>query len=393
MDSSSQDKNLPATPRRLQKAREDGQVPRAQYLAHLAVLGGGMVMLTVMVPWGYERLRQVMRLSFSFDLDTIRHPESQLEQFALALGESLAFFLPFGLSVAGLAMLAMVAAGSYAFSFKPVMPSLSKIGLISGFGRIFSRQQFFEFLKLTGLTVLMAGVAAYFVSTHLEAFSTLLLRPLESSMSQLGDWFIVGVGGLLAIVLLAATIDVPLQQYLHQHQLKMTLKEVQDEHKETEGNPQLKGKLRQRQREIAQGNSVSRVPAADLVVMNPTHYAVALKYDDKTMAAPQVIAKGADLIAMRIRDMAKEHQVPVLQSPMLARALYAHTEIDQQVPAALFNAVAQVLAYVYRLRAALRGEGPMPGEPPKPDVPVELDPHHGRETVAPNANPTGSSQT
>ena len=129
---------------------------------------------------------------------------------------------------------------------------------------------------------------------------------------------------------------------------------------------------------------MSRVPAADLVVMNPTHYAVALKYDEKTMAAPHVIAKGADLIALRIRDVAKDNQVPVLQSPMLARALYAHTEIDQQVPAALFTAVAQVLAYVYRLRAALKGQGPMPGQPPQPEVPLEMDPHRGR-TLNPEA--------
>jgi flagellar biosynthetic protein FlhB len=378
MDSSTQDKNLPATPRRLQKARQDGQVPRAKDLSNLAVLGGGMVVLFVFVPWGYERIRQAMQLSFTFDAHSIRHPEVILENLALVLGEALLFFLPLGLIVAVGAALAQIAVGSYAWSAKPLTPELSKIGVISGFKRLFSRQQLFEVLKLIGITVMLAAVASLFVSSHLAEFGTLLLRPLESALSQLGRWFMVGVGGLLTVVLLVALIDVPLQQYLHRHRLKMSLKEVKDEHKETEGNPQIKGKLRQRQREIAQGNSVSRVPAADLVVMNPTHYAVALKYDEKTMAAPHVIAKGADLIALRIRDMAKEHQVPVLQAPMLARALYAHTEIDQQVPAALFTAVAQVLAYVYRLRAALRGEGPMPGEPPQPQVPVELDPHRGR---------------
>lgn len=375
---STQDKNLPATPRRLQKAREDGQVPRSRDLTHLVVLGGGLALLWLMVPWGYERLRHAMQMGFSFDSASVRHPEVALEYLTQASGDALMFFLPMGVTLAAMVVFSMVAAGSYAFSTKPLMPELSKIGLLSGFKRLFSRQQFFEVLKLMAITVLLAGFASYFVATHLIEFGTLLMRPLESSMSQLGQWFMAGVGSLLAVVLLVAVIDVPLQQYLHAHKLKMSLKEVKDEHKETEGNPQLKGKLRQRQREIAQGNSVSRVPSADLVVMNPTHYAVALKYDEKTMAAPQVIAKGADLIAMRIRDMAKEHQVPVLQSPMLARALYAHTEIDQQVPAALFTAVAQVLAYVYRLRAALRGQGPMPGEPPQPNVPVELDPHHGR---------------
>jgi flagellar biosynthetic protein FlhB len=384
---STQDKNLPASPRRLEKAREDGQVPRSRDLTHLVVLGGGMVLLWLMVPWGYERMRHAMQIGFSFDSATVRHPEAALEYLMQATGDALMFFVPLGLTLALMVVLSMVAAGSYAYSTKPLMPELSKIGLISGFKRLFSRQQLFEVLKLIAITVLMAVLAGYFVATHLIEFGTLLMRPLESSMSQLGAWFMTGVGSLLAVVLLIAVIDVPLQNYLHAHKLKMSLKEVQDEHKETEGNPQLKGKLRQRQREISQGNSVSRVPGADLVVMNPTHYAVALKYDDKTMAAPHVIAKGADLIAMRIRDMAKEHQVPVLQSPMLARALYAHTEIDQQVPAALFTAVAQVLAYVYRLRAALRGQGPMPGEPPQPNVPVELDPHHGRTAAADNDTP------
>lgn len=378
MESSTQEKNLPATPRRLQKARQDGQVPRAKDLSNLAVLGGGMVLLFVLVPWGYERLRHAMRLTLSFDQDLIRHPGLILEVLVLASTEALMFFLPLGIVLALVVSLSQIAVGSFAWSAKPLVPDISKIGVISGFKRLFSKQQLVEILKLLVITVLLAIVASVFVSKHMVEFGTLLLRPLESSLSQLGRWFVVGVGGLLTVVLLVALIDVPLQQYLHQNQLKMSLKEVRDEHKETEGNPQLKGKLRQRQREIAQGNSVSRVPAADLVVMNPTHYAVALKYDEKSMAAPHVIAKGADLIALRIRDVANKNQVPVLQSPMLARALYAHTDIDQQVPAALFTAVAQVLAYVYRLRAALKGQGPMPGQPPEPDVPVELDPHRGR---------------
>lgn len=381
---SSQDKNLPATPRRLQKARADGQVPRSRDLSNFVVLGGGLFLLWTLVPWGYERVRHAMQMGLTFDSANIKHPESVLEYLALVTGDALLFFLPMGVTLAALAVFSMVAAGSFAFSTKPLQPEFSKIGLISGFKRLFSRQQFFEFLKLMAITVLLAGLAVHFVSGHLIEFGTLLLRPLDSSMAQLGRWFVVGVGSLLAAVLLVAIIDVPLQRYLHAHKLKMSLKEVKDEHKETEGNPQLKGKLRQRQREIAQGQSVGRVPAADLVVMNPTHYAVALKYDDKTMSAPHVIAKGADLTALRIRDMAKEHQVPVLQAPMLARALYAHTEIDQQVPAALFTAVAQVLAYVYRLKAALRGQGPMPGEPPQPEVPLELDPQRGHTVPDPH---------
>ena len=381
MESSTQDRNLPATPRRLQKAREDGQVPRSRDLSHMVVLGGGLITLFLMVPWGYEQLRRSMQEALAFDADTLRHPEQIVRALGDGMGSGLMFFLPLGIVVAVAAVLAMVASGSFALSTKPLMPELSKIGLISGFGRLFSRQQFFEVLKLLAITVLLAVVGYVFMSTHMHDFGTLLLRPLESSLSQLGQWFAVGVGGLLAVVALVAIIDVPLQTHLYKHRLRMSHQEVKNEHKETEGNPLLKSRQRQIARDLAQGNSVGRVPKADLVVMNPTHYAVAIQYDEKTTAAPHVIAKGADLVALRIRDMARESNVPVLQSPMLARALYAHTEIDQQVPVALFTAVAQVLAYVYQLRAALKGQGPMPGEPPKPEVPVELDPHHRRQAA------------
>jgi len=178
------------------------------------------------------------------------------------------------------------------------------------------------------------------------------------------------------VVFLAAIADVPLQAFFFKSRLKMSHEEVKQEHKESDGNPQIKGRIRQRQREIADRASVNAVPKADFVVMNPTHYAVALRYDDKTMGAPQVIAKGTDLIAQKIREVATAHDVPVLQSPMLARALYAHAELDQAIPAQLYTAVAQVLAYVYRLKAALRGEGRMPEALAEPYVPPELDPHH-----------------
>jgi flagellar biosynthetic protein FlhB len=188
------------------------------------------------------------------------------------------------------------------------------------------------------------------------------------------------MGLLLLVILIVAGIDVPLQNFLHASRLKMSHQEVKQEQKESEGSPQMKGRLRQRQREISHGNSIGAVVKADFVVMNPTHFAVAIRYDEKTMRAPQVISKGADLLAMKIRDIAKTNSIPVLQSPVLARALYANAELDQDIPSSLYTAVAQVLAYVYRLKSALRGEGPMPGDQPIPFVPPELDPQHKTET-------------
>ncbi|KAB7629119.1 flagellar biosynthetic protein FlhB, partial [Verminephrobacter sp. Larva24] len=212
----------------------------------------------------------------------------------------------------------------------------------------------------------------------------LVLQPSPRALGLLVDWLGAGLGWLLLVLLLAALVDVPMQAWFFKARLRMSHQEVRQEHQESDGNPHTKGRIRQRQRDLAERASVSAVPRADFVVMNPAHYAVALRYDEKTMGAPQVIARGTDLLAFRIRDLARAHGVPVLQSPRLARALYAHAELDQAIPAPLYAAVAQVLAHVYRLKAALRGEGQMPGHLTEPDVPPELDPlNPPRHTPAP----------
>ena len=375
MDSSSQDKNLPATAQRLKKARDDGQVPRSKDLSNLTVLGGGSLLLLAFAPAGFEKLRTALQNQLRFDNASLQQPGQMLQRLVDGFSHGLMLYLPLGLMVLAVAMGATVAAGSYALSTKPVMPDLSRLSLLKGFGRLFSKQQVIDILKLCGVTAVVGFVAWQFIASHVELFGTLVMQPLESGIGQLGSWIVSGVGMLLLVVAFFAFVDVPIQKFLHSSQLKMSLQEVKQEHKESEGDPQMKSQRRARQREMAQRNSVGAVPKADLVVMNPTHYAVAIRYDDSSMNAPRVVAKGADLIAMKIRDVAKAHNVPVLQSPMLARALYAHAELDGEVPSALYTAVAQVLAYVYQLKAALKGQGAMPGEMPVPQVPPELDPH------------------
>jgi flagellar biosynthetic protein FlhB len=287
--------------------------------------------------------------------------------------------------VLAIVLLTAFASGSWALSTKPLVPDLSRLNPLKGFGRLFSKQQLFDTAKLAAISAIIGVVAWQFIASHVELFGTLVMQPLESGLGQLGSWMVLGVGLLLLVVALAAVIDFPAQKFLHAQRMKMSHQEVKEEHRQSEGDPMMKGKRRQRAREMAQRNSVGAVPKADLVVMNPTHYAVAIRYDDATMSAPRVIAKGADLLAMKIRDVAKAHQVPVLQSPMLARALYAHAEIDDEIPSALYTAVAQVLAYVYQLKAALKGQGAMPAEQPVPVVPPELDPHF-KKTSAPEAS-------
>jgi flagellar biosynthesis protein FlhB len=239
---------------------------------------------------------------------------------------------------------------------------------------MFSKKKLIDTAKMLLLTGILFAIAGVFLNNGMQSVASLVLQPSNSAIAHLIQWISGGIGLMLLVLLLAAMVDVPLQAFLHKGEMKMSHQEFKEEGKESDGNPQMKGKMRQRQRELAQKSSVNAVPKADFVVMNPTHFAVAIKYDEKTMGAPRVISKGADLLAMKIRDVAKNHSIPVLQSPMLARALYANAELDQDIPSALYTAVAQVLTYVYRLRAALKGEGPMPGEVPQPFVPAELDP-------------------
>jgi flagellar biosynthetic protein FlhB len=226
------------------------------------------------------------------------------------------------------------------------------------------------------LALILGGIGGLYLKSHIDQFAAILALPLPAAIQQTASSMVGGVGLLLLALGVFAMIDVPLQRFQLAQRLKMSHQEQKQEHKELEGNQEIKAKMKARMREMTKRRMMAAVPSADLVVMNPTHYAVALKYDDKKMGAPRVVAKGADLLAMAIRDLAKDSKVPVLQAPVLARALYAHAELDREIPAALFGAVAQVLAYVYQLRAALAGQVTMPNAMPELDVPAELDPHN-----------------
>lgn len=376
MDSGSQDRNLPASERKLQKARDDGQVNRSQDLSHLAVLGVGSLTLLVLAPVLFDHLRVDMVRQFSFDAATMKEATTMLTRLGDAVTVGVVGSAVFAIVVMATAILAAVASGGWVQSLKPLMPDLSRLNPLSGLANMFSKQKMITTAKMVLLTCILFAVAALFLTDGMQTVLMLVMQPSNSAIAQITRWITGGIGLMLLVLLLAAMVDVPLQSYLHKDQMKMSHQEVKEEGKESDGNPQMKSRMRQRQREMSQGASINAVPKADFVVMNPTHFAVAIRYDEKTMRAPQVISKGADLLAMRIRDLAKSHSIPVLQSPMLARALYANAELDQDIPSALYTAVAQVLAYVYRLRAALKGLGPMPGEPPQPAVPIELDPHH-----------------
>ncbi|ROR39243.1 EscU/YscU/HrcU family type III secretion system export apparatus switch protein [Diaphorobacter sp. C33] len=389
--SSSQDKNLPATERKLQKARSDGQAARSRDLSHLAILGMGALALLVLAPWFVEYLQRAMRQQLAFNAATVQAPGHMLERLQTMAGVGLLASASFAALTGGAALLSAVGAGGWVFSFKPITPQFNRLNPLTGFTNLFSKQQLANVSKMVLMTGILSFVAWNFMGQSIEKMAALVLQPSPMSLRHVGDWIVSGASLLLLVVFLFAVVDVPLQAFFFKSRLKMSHEEVKQEHKESDGNPQLKGRQRQRAREIADGASITAVPKADFVVMNPTHYAVALKYDDATMGAPQVVSKGTDLLAFKIREVAQAHGVPVLQSPMLARALYAHAELEQPIPAQLYTAVAQVLAYVYRLKAALRGDGRMPEAQPDPYVPPELDPHSAHHTRRP-APATGNAR-
>jgi flagellar biosynthetic protein FlhB len=371
---SSQDRRHPASARKLAKAREDGQVARSQHLGHLAVLGAGSLMLMGLAPMGFERFKLALSQQFRFNAASIELPGDMILRMQDLTAMGLLITLVFAVVVVATAVLSQVSFSGWVFSLKPVMPDLTKLDPLAGFSNMFSRKKLLDVGKTVALMLLLFVLAVFFLYDSMDSLAVLIMQPSSGALPHLLQWLIRGTGLLLSVIFLLALIDVPLQMFLHKSALKMSTQEVKDEHKQSEGNPETKNKRRSKQRELAKRQSLRKVPVADFVVMNPTHFAVAVQYDEASMEVPKVISKGTDLLALKIKDIARSHQVPVIDSPSLARALYANTELDAEIPSSLFTAVAQILAYVYRLRASNRGEGPAPGDVPTPHVPPELDP-------------------
>jgi len=378
--STSQDRNQPASARKLKNAREQGQVARSRDLGHFAALGSGALGLALALPSVISYLRHSVATQLHFDAGSLREPGRMLEALSVASQQGLLMVLPLALLVMAAAVAAAMVTGGWTFSLQAVKPSLSKLNPLSGIARLLSRQQWLETVKLLLLAALLCGVTWMYLSSHLADLAQGLGVALPQALQDNGNTLRAGLLLLLLVLGLVAALDLPLQRWQHRDKLKMSQQELKQENKENNGDPQIKARVRRRQREIASRRMMAAVPKADLVVMNPTHYAVALRYDEAHMRAPQVVAKGADLLALRMRALAQSSQVPVLTSPRLARALYAHAELDQEIPTALYSAVAQVLAYVYQLRAALKHGVAAPAQVPDPQVPPELDPHSAHPT-------------
>jgi flagellar biosynthetic protein FlhB len=377
-ENDSQDRSLPATPRRIDKARREGQVARSRDLGHLAALGLGIALLAVAGKLLAEASGRLLEAGLRFDARQLARPAGMVEHLAAQGLQMMVLLAPVFAITLVAALAAGVLAGGWNFTLKALEPTWDKVSPWAGLKRLVSLMQLTTTLKACLLALVLGAVGAIYLGQHWMQHAALLALPLPAALAESGRLVMGGLVLMLVVLVLFALVDVPLQRQLLLRRLRMSVEEMKKEHKEVEGNAEVKTRLKMRMRELASRRMLGAVPRADLVVMNPTHFAVALKYDEATMAAPRVVAKGADLLAMRIRDIARDARVPVLQAPPLARALYAHCEIDAEVPARLFTAVAQVLAWVYQVRDAhLRPDtaGRVVNQPaPVPEVPADMDP-------------------
>lgn len=358
-ESQKEDRTEQPTEKRLRDAREKGQVPRSRELANVAVLGCAVLALKATGSHVGAASRDWLRNALTVD-PAMLGATDRLVPHAMALAGSLLLpLVPLLLAALAACLLAPMAMGGVRFASRALAPDVGRLNPAKGLARLYGSESLAELLRSLLRVALIGGIGGWVVW---RAFSTLLSMPQASLEASVAGGVDLALTALLAMVgglgLLAA-IDVPWQHHQHRSKLKMTKQELRDEAKEAEGNPELKARVRQVARQMSQRRMMEAVPGADVVVMNPTHYAVAMKYQPG-MRAPLVVAKGVDEMALAIRALAEKHRVAIVEAPPLARALYRQAQVDQEIPVKLYAAVAQVLSYVYQLRAWVPGRGPMP---------------------------------
>lgn len=369
------EKTEAATGRRIQRAREEGQVVRSRELSVFVELMTAVGVMMLMGDHLLAALSRLMREGFTLDRASVFDPRLMLARLhAQALDVLLAFAPLLGLLLLAGIVTPFLLSG-WNFTLKPLTPNFSRLDPLTGIRRVFSANGLVELVKALAKSLVIGGVAAWVIWQSLDSFFALPGEPLGRALQHLGG-LVAGTGLIIVgAFVLVVIVDVPFQLWQYARNLRMTKEEVRQEVKESEGDPQIKSRIRAMQREAARRRMMAEVPKAQVVVTNPTHFAVALRYEEGRMAAPVVVAKGAQLLAARIVELAREHRVPVLQAPPLARALYRHAEVGDEIPQRLYTAVAQVLAYVYQLRQAQT-----PPEPPHDlPVPPDMDPD-GAET-------------
>lgn len=347
-----QERTEEPTARRLQQAREKGQVARSRELNTLLMLLPCAVALWVTGEMAMDAVTRLFTGALTPATTTMKTTGEVGAFLGYSLLSGLEMIVPFLALTVVVALLGPASMGGLIFSLQSMTPGLDKLDPIKGLGRIFSRKSLVELVKSLMKFFLVSGVAALVLLSFEDRVMGLIAMPVGEGIAQAGRMIMLTLILLSSSLVLVVAIDVPFQLWDHNRKLRMTKQEVKDEMKETDGNPEVKGKVRQKQREIADRRMLADVPTADVVITNPTHFSVALKYDQSGSMAPQVVAKGADLMAMQIRHIARANDVVIYEEPPLARAIYASTEVGDEIPGNLFLAVARVLAYVFHLRKA-----------------------------------------
>lgn len=376
-DESDLERTEPASIRRLEQAREEGRVPQSRELSAFLVLLSSIGGFWMLGGWLTQHATGIVRQGLVFGHEAAFDAQAMSHAFAASSQAALLLAAPvFLLAIVG-AVGSPILLGGLVFSPNAMTVDFSRIDPLKGLARIFSLQGVAELVKAI-LKALLVGSVVYWIVWHQHgALFALLSLPIESGLVSFAQLLLFASLALVCGIALVAAIDVPFQLWQYYSKLRMTREELRQEGKEQEGDPQMKARIRSQQREMARKRMMSEVPKADVVVTNPTHYAIALKYDSQNMGAPQVVAKGMNLVAQKIRELAEENDVPLLEAPPLARALYRHTDIGEQIPAALYTAVAEVMAYVYQLNLYLASDGRSivpPSLPGKLPVPAALDP-------------------
>jgi flagellar biosynthetic protein FlhB len=363
----------PASPRRLEQAREEGNVARSPELSAFAVLAAALAAF-----WFYGEtllggLKRLTVRGLTLDGAAVRDPAAMGERLYELATEALTLSAPLLGATVIAALVAPLAIGGWSFAPSALLPKFSRISPLSGFERMFSMRGIVELGKALLKATLIGGVALLVLWKGKDAMLDLAGQPFETALAAAAGLVLMSVLTVAAVMSAIAAVDVPLQLWQYARNLRMTREDLKRETKETEGDPHVKAAIRAQQRAAARKRMMAEIPKASVVVTNPTHFAVALRYES-SMRAPIVVAKGADLLAARIRGIAELHHVPILEAPPLARALYTHTDLGEQIPEKLYTAVAEVLAYVFQLRSGVTALKPL-GDL---QVPAELDPLGGR---------------
>ena len=372
-DDSGQEKTEEASARKLEKAREEGQVPRSRELTTTAILLVAGIGLYVFSGFMGKKIIELTRENFSISREAIFDPNAMLARLAAAMFDGFLSIMSLIALLVVAAIVGPIALGGWLYSPQSMLPKLDRMSPLAGLKRMFSAKSLMELLKALAKVLVILGATILVLQFYAQSMFRLGDEAVNNSIIHSLEISVQALIILAAVTIAIAAIDVPIQIWEFTKKMRMSRQDLKDEYKDTDGKPEVKGRIRQLQREIAQRRMMAKVPEADVIITNPTHYAVALKYQPDTMATPVLLAKGGDHVAMKIREIAAAHKIDIIESAALARAIYHTTDLDAEIPSGLYLAVAQILAYVFQLRNFRKGKGEKPVYPKNIKIPKDME--------------------